>query len=143
MRKKTLLLLAPALTALLSAAGPIPYYADPRIKGGEPVMGAVNGTTTAPNPLTQYVPVTDAALRAPDPNDWIMMRGNYEAYGHSKREKWPSDNRKLAVRLMRWTLSWSGSLEISSETRPNQMGLRSITAVLSNPRTLIGRFDWR
>ena len=36
----------------------------------------LNGVTIAPHPLQNYMPVTDAALKAPDPADWIMTRGN-------------------------------------------------------------------
>ena len=53
-------------------------------KSGEPVVGEGKHLVTTPHPLENYVPVTDAALHNPDPNDWIMMRGNYEGYGHSK-----------------------------------------------------------
>jgi alcohol dehydrogenase (cytochrome c) len=48
-----------------------------------PVMGAVNGVTIAPHPLTSYVAVTDAMLRNPAPSDWLMMRGNYQGWGYS------------------------------------------------------------
>ena len=34
--------------------------------------------------IQNYVPVTDAMLRSPDPNDWLMVRGNYQAHSHSK-----------------------------------------------------------
>ena len=44
---------------------------------------SIKGVTIAPHPLKEFVPVTDAVLRKPDPNDWLMMRGNYEAYGFS------------------------------------------------------------
>ena len=44
---------------------------------------SIKGTTIAPHPLASYVPVTDQVLRHPDPNDWVMMRGNYEGWGYS------------------------------------------------------------
>ena len=44
---------------------------------------APTGVTSAPHPLTEYQPVTDAMLRNPDPSDWIMMRGNYQGWGFS------------------------------------------------------------
>ena len=53
-------------------------------KSSDPVMGPGKHLVTTPHPLEQYTPVTDAVLRNPDINDWIMMRGNYEGYGHSK-----------------------------------------------------------
>ena len=33
--------------------------------------------------VKDYVPVTDEMLRRPDPNDWLMIRGNYQAWNHS------------------------------------------------------------
>ena len=34
--------------------------------------------------IQNYVPVTDAMLLRPDPNDWLMVRGNYSAHSHSQ-----------------------------------------------------------
>ena len=33
--------------------------------------------------VKNYVPVTDAMLRNPDPGDWLMIRRNYQAWSHS------------------------------------------------------------
>src|SRR5262249_10611777 len=33
--------------------------------------------------VRNFVPVTDAMLRKPDPADWLMFRGNYQAWSHS------------------------------------------------------------
>jgi alcohol dehydrogenase (cytochrome c) len=76
-------LLSAGVAAFATVAAVAQDYPDPRIKGGEPVMGAVNGSTLTPHPIADYTPVSDAALRSPDPNDWLMMRGNYEGYGFS------------------------------------------------------------
>jgi alcohol dehydrogenase (cytochrome c) len=48
-----------------------------------PVPTLSNGTTIAPHPLRSYTPLTDTALRNPDPSDWVMMRGNYQGWGFS------------------------------------------------------------
>ena len=83
---KGLGLIAPA--ALFAAGMAMAQnYPDPRIKSGEPQIGQVNGTTLAPNAPTSYTPVTEDMLRHPDPNDWLMMRGNYEGYGFSKLDQ--------------------------------------------------------
>ena len=34
-------------------------------------------------PLVSFTPVTDAMLRAPSPNDWLMWRGTFSAWGYS------------------------------------------------------------
>jgi alcohol dehydrogenase (cytochrome c) len=50
-------------------------------------QAALKGATVAPHPLPSYAPVTDAVLRAPDPSDWMMMRGNYQGWGFSKLDQ--------------------------------------------------------
>src|SRR5258708_3360349 len=46
-----------------------------------PVPGVISGNTNTAHPIENYVPVTDAYLRNPDPSDWAMMRGNYQGWG--------------------------------------------------------------
>lgn len=60
----------------------------------EPVIGAVNGTTTTPHALESFVPVTDAALRNPASSDWLMMRGNYQGWGFSALDQISKKNVK-------------------------------------------------
>src|SRR5437016_13534927 len=38
---------------------------------------------TVPN----FVPVTDAMLRSPKPDDWLLYRGNYQGWGYSPLEQ--------------------------------------------------------
>ena len=65
----------------------------------------VNGTTIAPHPLPSFTPITDTVLRNPDPSDWIMMRGNYEAYGFSSLDQINKTNVK-GLQLM-----WARTME--------------------------------
>jgi alcohol dehydrogenase (cytochrome c) len=55
---------------------------------------APTGVTSAPHPLAEYQPVTDAVLRNPDPSDWIMMRGNYQGWGFSSLDQINKSNVK-------------------------------------------------
>ena len=41
------------------------------------------GNTNTAHPIANYVPITDAMLRNPDPANWIMLRGNYQGWGFS------------------------------------------------------------
>ena len=34
-----------------------------------------------------YLPVTDQMLRNPKPEDWLMLRGNYQGWGYSQLEQ--------------------------------------------------------
>jgi alcohol dehydrogenase (cytochrome c) len=50
-----------------------------------PVAGAEpGGNTNTLHPIDNFVPVTDDALRSPDPSDWLLFRGNYQGWGFSK-----------------------------------------------------------
>lgn len=64
---------APSRTATQDAEG------QPRPARG---TGGVTGLTVAGEVKT-YVPVTDDMLRHPDPKDWLIARGNYQAWSHS------------------------------------------------------------
>ncbi len=42
--------------------------------------------------VEDFVPITDAMLRNPDPSDWLMMRGNYQAWSYSPLQQINRDN---------------------------------------------------
>ena len=43
--------------------------------------------TTTQKTVPNFVPVTDAMLRAPKPEDWLLYRGNYQGWGYSSLEQ--------------------------------------------------------
>ena len=53
------------------------------LPAGQP--GSVAGLTglTLEGAIEGFEPVTDAMLRDPDPDDWLMIRGNYQAWNYS------------------------------------------------------------
>ena len=53
--------------------------------------GGIVGLTVT-GEVKNYVPVTDEMLRHPDPNDWLMIRGNYPAWSHSPLTQITKDN---------------------------------------------------
>ncbi|MGQ9426210.1 outer membrane protein assembly factor BamB family protein [Gilvimarinus sp. F26214L] len=57
--------------------GEAPRSATARQQARAPVGVTVKGRVEG------FVPVTDATLRDPDPADWLMVRGNYQAWSHS------------------------------------------------------------
>ena len=69
----------------------------------------------APTPPTQptktlkavsnFVTVTDATMRAPKPEDWLIHRGNYQAWGYSPLEQINKTNVKTLQ------LVWSRAME--------------------------------
>src|ERR1700733_7511074 len=63
-------------------------------RGGAAADGPLGGRAEAPVPATprgltvagevkNYTPVTDAMMRSPDPNDWLMIRHDYHANNYS------------------------------------------------------------
>ncbi len=44
---------------------------------------ALDGGTRSFRPVPERVPVTDAMLRDPDPDDWLIYRRTYDGWGHS------------------------------------------------------------
>jgi alcohol dehydrogenase (cytochrome c) len=98
-----------------------------------PVMGAVNGTTITNKAISDFVPVTEAALRHPDPSNWMMMRGNYQGWGYS-----PLDQvNKANVNGLQ--LAWARLME----TGPNESTPLVINGVmyLGNPGDVIQAID--
>ena len=59
----TVLLCALALTGRSQAPAPTP--------------------TRTPRVVPNFIPVTDQTMRAPKPEDWLIHRGNYQAWGYS------------------------------------------------------------
>jgi alcohol dehydrogenase (cytochrome c) len=39
--------------------------------------------SATPQTVKNFVPVTDRTLRSPKPEDWLMLRGNYQGWGYS------------------------------------------------------------
>jgi alcohol dehydrogenase (cytochrome c) len=80
--------IAPAAAAappLANNAAAAALFKDVKTAGAPaPTPGEISGNTNTAHALDAYVPVTDAALRNPDPSDWLMMRGNYQGWGFSK-----------------------------------------------------------
>ena len=75
-------------------------------KSGEVINNCAScGTTRTLKAVPGFTPVTDAMLRAPSPNDWAMMRGNYEGYGFSTLKQIDKGNVKNL------TLVWSRAME--------------------------------
>lgn len=53
-----------------------------------------------PHPLDDFVPVTDAMLRDPDPADWLMIRGN--SYGQSYSRLDQIDRGNVGELQLKW-----------------------------------------
>ena len=47
-----------------------------------------------PRAVQSFVPVTDQTLRNPRPEDWLMLRGNYQGWGYSTLDQINKSNVK-------------------------------------------------
>ena len=72
------LLLSAALLSVVSARGDAQAPAPPPTP---------EGPTTLRLAVPNFVPVTDAMLRTPKPEDWLLYRGNYQGWGYSPLEQ--------------------------------------------------------
>ena len=76
---------APAADAAGGAPPPAPADASPA------AGGAQDGTRVF-RPIAERAPVTDAMLRDPDPDDWLIHRRTYDGWGHSPLDQITREN---------------------------------------------------
>jgi alcohol dehydrogenase (cytochrome c) len=106
-------------------AGATPLTADSTLIIGDRVAPAavaessLRRSTQTPEGLTvngvvqNFVPLTDAMLRDPDPANWLMIRGNYQAWSYSRLDQINRDN------VGRLKLEWVWSMhDGASEPAP-------------------------
>ena len=61
--------------------------------------------TRTVRPVSNFVTVTDEIMRSPEPEDWLIYRGNYEAWGYSPLEQIDKSN------VQTLQLIWSRAME--------------------------------
>jgi mono/diheme cytochrome c family protein len=85
-----------------ATAGTVALSANTTAQVGSGIQAAAAGgaqqrPAAAPEPLgvtvagtvENFVPITDEMMRNPDPSDWLMMRGNYQAWSFSELDRRP------------------------------------------------------
>ncbi len=85
--------------------------------------------------MRDFVPVTDAMLRNPDPADWPMMRGNYQAHSYSALDEINAGN--VGGLQLEWVWNMNDG---SSEPAPLVYGG---VIYLINPGNVIQALDGR
>ena len=111
--------------------------------GGRGGVGGVFPVNLAPargltveGEVRNYVPITDEMLRNPDPGDWLMIRGNYQAWSYSPLARITPANVK-GLRLV-----WSRAMNESGANQPSPL-FHSNTIFLVNPSNYIQALDAR
>lgn len=65
--------------------------------------------------VKNYVPVTDEMLRHPDPGDWLMIRGNYQAWSYSPL------NQVTAANVGNLRLAWVWAMNEGGANEPTPL----------------------
>lgn len=86
-------------------------------RGAAPTGAAPPARAAAPPPrghsvkgeVKNYVPVTDAMLKNPDPGDWLMARRNYQAWSYSPLGEINTRNVKDLKLAWSWAMNEGGS----------------------------------
>ena len=93
------------------AAGKLVHGQSPALSGAERSTGvAVEGR------VTDYRPVTDAMLLNPDPTDWLMLRGNHQAWSYSALEQINRSN--VGELRLQWVWALEGGIKTVSQIPP-------------------------
>jgi len=66
---------------------------------------------TVTGEVKNYIPVTDAMLRNPDPGDWLMIRRNYQAWSYSPLTQIDTTNVKHLQLAWSWAMNEGGANE--------------------------------
>jgi alcohol dehydrogenase (cytochrome c) len=69
---------------------------------------------TVTGEVKNYVPVTDQMLLHPDPRDWLIVRGNYQAWNHSALTQITRDN----VKDLKLAWVWAMNEGLANEPSP-------------------------
>ena len=94
-------------------------------------------SVTFPGEVQGFTPVTDAMLHKPDPADWLMIRGNYQAWSHS-----PLTSISRAT-LPKLKLAWVWAMhETGGASQPSPIAHHG-TLYLWSPGNIVQALDGR
>jgi alcohol dehydrogenase (cytochrome c) len=92
---------------------------------------------TVTGEVKNYVPVTDAMLRDPDPGDWLMIRRNYQAWSNSPLTQINTTNVKQLQ------LVWSWAMNDSTAANEPTPIVHNGVMFLANPGNIVQALDAR
>ena len=86
--------------------------------------------------VPDFTPVTDAMLRSPSPDDWLMIRGNYQSWSYSALDEVNRDN------VQDLELAWSWSMAEGGWNAPSPLVYNGII-YLTNYGNIVQALDAR
>ena len=98
-------------------------------------LAPARGLTVA-GQVKNYVPVTEAMLRHPDPADWLMIRRNYQAWSNSPLSQITAANVKDLQLQWVWAMDETGANEATPIVHNGTM-------FLANPSNIVQALDAR
>ena len=93
--------------------------------------------------VKNYVPVTDAMLRDPDPGDWLMIRRNYQAWSNSALKEITSANVKDLQLQWVWAMDESGANEPTPIVHGGTMFLANTSNIVQALDARTGDLIWQ
>jgi alcohol dehydrogenase (cytochrome c) len=105
-------------------------------QGGKQQQAPASAGITVAGEVKNFIPVTDAMLRAPDPADWLMIRGDYRASSYSSLNQITRDN----VQDMR--LVWQWAMNEGGTNQPAPL-IHNGTIYLNNTGNILQALDGR
>jgi alcohol dehydrogenase (cytochrome c) len=112
----------PALREMLNQAATVDQVSGPRASAPKGI--------TVPGQVKNYVPVTDKILRSPNPADWLMARGNYQAWSYSPLAQITAEN------VGRLQLAWVWAMNDGGANEPTPIVHDGIVYLTNTSNTL-------
>lgn len=109
--------------------------------GSAPVSSGPRGLTVA-GEAKNYAPVTDAMLQRPNADDWLMPRGNYQAWSYSPLTQINSRNVRNLQLAWVWAMNEGGANEATPIVRNGIIYLYNATATIQALDGATGELIW-
>jgi len=144
---------APLRAQVPIGGGAIQLGAVLSVAGGAPAVGGSlrTGLDAASQkrfdalraPLDRLTPVTDANLRTPSPNDWLMWRRTYDSWGYSPLNQINRDNVKNLSVAWTWGMNSTGMTEFTPIVHDGIMFLWNYGETIQALDARNGNLLWR
>jgi len=124
-----------------AASRPAAQAPSGRGRGGPPSgdaapVAATRKGLTVQGEVKNFVPVTDAMLRNPDPGDWLMFRGNYHGWSYSPLKEITTQN------VADLELAWVWAMAEGGANQSHPIVHNGILYLL-NPNNIVSALDAR
>jgi alcohol dehydrogenase (cytochrome c) len=118
------------------------------VSGGALASGRTGGTpagrigVTVAGAVTNFVPVTDAMLRAPNPKDWLMLRHDYSATSYSPLKQITAANVSTLEQVWMWPMHEGGTNQPAPVVYNGTMFLANTGGIVQALNAQTGTLIW-